>query len=865
MFLRYSTLGLTILLNFSISSSQVQWQESFSNQNLKYPKLWIGDTSSFMINSQAELQLNASSSNSPIGLGTTSSIALNAEWDFYIKLDFSPSSSNFAEIYLMSDNANPNHSLNAYFVRIGGVSGSSDAVSLYKKENGSNTKIIEGREGVAGTSTVEMRVKVKRDSVYQWELFTDTSLQGNYILEGSTIDSSFLSSNYFGLKYTFTSTRADKFYLDEISVRGEIYRDNLPIKWHSMEVLDSSKLLIRFSEIPAPTETLDPLNYRILQNNRNPASIDYIIGDSASVLLDFNQSFARGKELGLEIKEIRDKSQNRMSPDTIYFIFYQLEEASPEDIVISEFMADPTPGVSLPEVEFIEIYNRSNKFIDLSSWLISDKSGGGFLSKYVLFPDSYLLLCDQEDSVLFDLDDPTMGIDYFPTLNNSSDQIKLLNSRREIIDEIEYDLSWYHSEIKSNGGWSIELINPYKNCRDIFNYTASIDPSGGTPGAENSVYDSLLDLEAPELLRYEFLSDSLLYIEFNESIDSTQLGLLEIRMGGLLLTNIESRGKSNALFIRLEEQAESGKYFFFEMKNLFDCEGNRMKDFKQEWILPAMIKKGDVVINEILFNPHTGGSDYIELLNLSDMIFSLDGCSISNLDTTKKEGISFPDHLFHPGEFWVVTEDKSYVMNYFNNTYSNRILQSDLPSFNDDKGSALFYNSKGELIDQLNYNENLHFQLLISNEGVSLERIDPYSEAIETNLYSAAESVGFGTPTYQNSQYSEREGHPSNFQLRKEIFSPDHDGFDDLLFLDYQFKKEGYTGSINVLDSKGRLVKRLVNNELFAMKGEVRWDGMDENNRKAPIGIYLLMIDVFHISGEREKAKLAFVLAGMLE
>src|SRR5690606_33396233 len=59
------------------------------------------------------------------------------------------------------------------------------------------------------------------------------------------------------------------------------------------------------------------------------------------------------------------------------------------DILINEFMADPSPAVDLPEVEFVEIYNVSNKIIDLSNWKLGDNTTFGSFNGGIIYPNEY--------------------------------------------------------------------------------------------------------------------------------------------------------------------------------------------------------------------------------------------------------------------------------------------------------------------------------------------------------------------------------------------------------------------------------------------------------------------------------------------
>ena len=47
---------------------------------------------------------------------------------------------------------------------------------------------------------------------------------------------------------------------------------------------------------------------------------------------------------------------------------YEPVKAVTGDVVITEIMADPYPVVKLPEIEYLEIFNRSDKRLSLRNW-----------------------------------------------------------------------------------------------------------------------------------------------------------------------------------------------------------------------------------------------------------------------------------------------------------------------------------------------------------------------------------------------------------------------------------------------------------------------------------------------------------------
>jgi flagellar hook assembly protein FlgD len=150
-------------------------------------------------------------------------------------------------------------------------------------------------------------------------------------------------------------------------------------------------------------------------------------------------------------------------------------------------------------------------------------------------------------------------------------------------------------------------------------------------------------------------------------------------------------------------------------------------------------------------------------------------------------------------------------------------------------------------------------------EGVSLERIDfnkPTQDA--GNWHSAATNAGYGTPGYQNSQFTTGIQAQSRITITPEIFSPDNDGFDDFATVAYQFPDPGYVCNISIFDANGRLVRYLTRNALCGLNGYFRWDGLDEKNAKLPIGVYIVFTEIFNAQGKAGRFKNAIILARRL-
>jgi hypothetical protein len=157
----------------------------------------------------------------------------------------------------------------------------------------------------------------------------------------------------------------------------------------------------------------------------------------------------------------------------------------------------------------------------------------------------------------------------------------------------------------------------------------------------------------------------------------------------------------------------------------------------------------------------------------------------------------------------------------------------------------------------------LHFPLLSTTAGVSLERISPacYTN-FESNWHSAAESVGFATPGVKNSQDMSHDIEPVEpISISPEIFSPDNDGYNDYLTIACTAKNPGSVINITIYNAAGLLIKRLIKNESVGADAVFTWDGLDEEKQVEPPGIFIVYFESFDASGEVLKCKKPCVLA----
>ena len=270
-------------------------------------------------------------------------------------------------------------------------------------------------------------------------------------------------------------------------------------------------------------------------------------------------------------------------------------------------------------------------------------------------------------------------------------------------------------------------------------------------------------------------------------------------------------------------------------------------------VLPAMGQGPRVLVSEVLFNPEPGGADYVELYNAEDTAVAL-----SDLRLAKMSGDSLVRLYVIAAEGWVaggdwvaVTTDGAYVSSHYTVRHPEKLLEvSSMPSYNDASGIVAVATAEGVILDRLDYTEAMHSRLLHDKEGVALERRSYEVAASEpNNWYSAASTAGYGTPTYRNSQSREFLFVEADFAAEPALFSPDGDGYNDLLDITYGLTTCDLAANVTLYDAHGRLVRRLARGVLLGCQGMLSWDGTDDEGRACPRGSYLLVVEAYNESG----------------
>ncbi|MFM2049305.1 MAG: hypothetical protein RI955_1853, partial [Bacteroidota bacterium] len=221
-------------------------------------------------------------------------------------------------------------------------------------------------------------------------------------------------------------------------------------------------------------------------------------------------------------------------------------------------------------------------------------------------------------------------------------------------------------------------------------------------------------------------------------------------------------------------------------------------------------------------------------------------------------------YLFFPKTYIVLTESKDNILQNYTSINPDGIIEvASLPSYDDANGKIILNDNASVLIDSLNYSDSWHYALLHDKEGVSLERISFDAKTQdENNWHSAASVVGFATPAYKNSQAITSQNTDASISLQPKVFSPDNDGKDDVLLINYSLDAAGYSANISVFDAEGNLIKSISSLQTLEQQGFFQWDGTTNESGKTVKGIYVIYAEFFNTAGKKIILKKDCVVGG---
>jgi hypothetical protein len=783
------------------------------------------------------------------------------KWSFRIKHGYDPSSSNNWGVFLISDNEPsamiPGGRVNGFVIGVN-LTGYDDTLRLWKVRNGTISNVlntgINWERNIGSKSQAIVKVERSQTGIWKTTVF---SSGGTLINTASCTDIELFNAEWFGVYYKYTSTCDRLLWVDDINIDGVFYEDKVPPEINKCQNYNYYSADLTLDEEPS-VDFFSPTNFSL--NGTTEKANSVIKLSPLSARITFENRFKNKTENIIIINSLCDKKENCNNNVSVSFTPVWAE---PGNVEITEIMADPTPPVSLPGKEYLEIFNSTDFQFNLKNWkLLTETSDAQFPEK-LIGPGQQIILCQIQDTSSFLKYGGVAGIKSFPALTDAGRLIVLTDSLGNMIHGVDYSSTWYGDDLKKEGGWSLEMIDPAFPFFSEGNWTASVSQKGGTPGNINSVNHSNPDISFTGIVNAFPGDSSSLTISFSEPVKNLTETISGIRINGNGIQSVYPNDLLLREFI-VKPYTSFRRHQLYSLsipETVTDFAGNFPSVINFTFGIPEVAIKGDLVFNEILFNPLPGDADYIEFYNSSEK--TIDASELLLVSVSESGNYSSPVSLsgskrcILPGSYYAITTDrKSLLKRYFSSCQENIFQVSQLPSMPDDKGHLILLNRQLEIIDEVTYNEKMHYSLLSGYEGISLEKVRPSLLSYDPkSWHSASEASGWGTPGAPNSVYSEQPVPDDKIVFSSTKITPNNDGNDDLLIIDLNLSGNSNVVTIKVYDETGSYVRKLADNLLAGTKATITWDCTAEDGSIVNSGIYIILISVFDDTGKTERWK----------
>ncbi len=569
-----------------------QFTETFSDFNLSENPTWQGDTNFFTFETSAQdtfLQSDFSTSQNTASLFTTNTQTVS-RWTFRIKLNFSPSSSNAIRVYLFSDTSNLEEVTKGYYLRIG-ENGSDDGLDFYKQNADQHTLLFDDTIGGLATNP-DVIVEVSRDERGNWLLKADKTQSDTLLTLACFQDSSFQSTCFFGFLMNYTSTRANDFSLDDISITEP--EDFSPPYVENFEILNGNSLKLIFNE-SVDTSTLFNLENYMLNSDFKPSTVFRLASDELQ--LTFNTDFIFGTN-NLIVKSLSDTLNNNLK-SPIIFNFEVVDNSSPrldslktlENNKIRLFFSKVLDSLSLLSPENIRLKNEDINLLSFSleanGLLLCFNRNLELNKKYTLIVDHFSDLLGNSNEAVAEKD--------FIFFDNQAPQALTISVTTPygihilFSESIDYELTETESQIYLPDLGNIGLVQKGKNVGELdvsfdkllpenvpiaLQIYGISDDFGNRSDTQNIIFT--YDTRKPTLENFELIDSKSLKLTFSEILEQNTASAYNhyIFLPNVNIENIDYKLDTIILFFTQALLPEIN--YTLNIKNIRDLGGNQL-------------------------------------------------------------------------------------------------------------------------------------------------------------------------------------------------------------------------------------------------------------------------------------------------
>ncbi len=514
-----------------------------------------------------------------------------------------------------------------------------------------------------------------------------------------------------------------------------------------------------------------------------------------------------------------------------------LNGASP--FVLNEIMFKPLST----NQEWIEIFNRTDCAYCVDNLRIMDASGGMISFQGNIPPLDFIVIC--QDTILFMQTYPEVvpqKIIYAPqwtSLNNTDETLILADEF-----ETKFDSTSYNGN-SCPADFSIERIDPFDDENILWSICSD---SLGTPTLPNSVLPLQYDLSL-EFIRMQINEYS---IEHSVIIKNVGLeDIFEVVISCELIVNGEYPGEdifideinlNDSLYYEFSTDIVQDGYNSFSYEVISESDMNAGNNIDYSFYNSGSLP---FVINEIMYDPNEDESEWIEIINnfqipdLTEIILVVDE------DTLK---VPYCDQTYY-----LVTnsENDADSLRAKYDIYDTIILTG-LPNLSNDGEQISLMDQCGNLIEEFFFQPEWNDEI----DGVSIERVN---SEISANTQNWGPSTNVCTPGRINSIFVQTLPNNTKLNVAPNPFSPYRA---ERTIFSFALPEVLSTVTLRIFDLKGRMVRKLVDQVLQASTGNIIWNGRNDNGKRLPVGVYIVLMQATSRESEKVYSKKTTVVIG---
>jgi hypothetical protein len=222
--------------------------------------------------------------------------------------------------------------------------------------------------------------------------------------------------------------------------------------------------------------------------------ISFVDHTLTKLKLDLSGSILSDQSYNITVVNLFDCAGNVIQEQFNMAVFGLPAEADSADVVINEVLFNPRPT----GVDFVEIYNRSSKYINLKNWSIANienevVSNQKIMTDHDLLiaPGTYLAVTTDgnilKGEYVSGKDENFLEAPGLPAMSDDEGTVIILGDQGNIIDWFDYNDKMHSVFIKDEEGVSLERINFNEATSLSSNWKSASSVAGfATPGYINS-------------------------------------------------------------------------------------------------------------------------------------------------------------------------------------------------------------------------------------------------------------------------------------------------------------------------------------------------------------------------------------------